>query len=106
MCYLVNIRQSSSEHPVHDGIRPKKADFHIAFLIAKFADKNAMFNLNENNHILMSQHPADMRMGVNCLSGQLRMVDLEPSNGDVYIFVDQSRQVMKIRHWEYGGYAV
>lgn len=23
-----------------------------------------MFNLNENNRIVMSQHPADMRMGI------------------------------------------
>lgn len=53
-------------------IRPKRADFHIAFLIVKFAFKNAMFNLNESNRIVMAQHPADMRMGVNCLSGQVR----------------------------------
>ena len=46
-----------------------------------------MFNLNENNRIVMAQHPTDMRMGVNCLSGQVRMVGLDPSNGDVYIFV-------------------
>lgn len=68
--------------------------------------KNAMFNLNENNRIVMAQHPTDMRMGVNCLSGQVRMVGLDPSNGDVYIFVGKSRQVMKILHWEYGGYVV
>ncbi len=65
-----------------------------------------MFNLNENNRIVMSQHPTDMRMGVNCLSGQVRMVGLDPSNGDVYIFVGRSRKVMKILHWGYGGYAV
>ncbi len=50
-----------------------------------------MFNLNENNRIVMAQHPTDMRMGVNCLSGQVRMVGLDPSNGDVYIFVGKSR---------------
>ncbi len=27
-----------------------------------------MFNLNENNRIVMAQHSTDMRMGVNCLS--------------------------------------
>ncbi|MDD6500775.1 MAG: hypothetical protein PUF38_02610, partial [Bacteroidales bacterium] len=26
--------------------------------------KKAMFNLNENNRIVMSQHPSDMRIGV------------------------------------------
>lgn len=65
-----------------------------------------MFNLNENNRIVMAQHPTDMRMGVNCLSGQVRLVGLDPSNGDVYIFVGRSRRVMKILHWEHGGYVV
>lgn len=54
----------------------------------------------------MSQHPTDMRMGINCLSGQVRLFGLEPTNGDVYIFVGKSRKVMKILHWEYGGYVM
>ncbi len=61
-----------------------------------------MFKLNENNRIVMSQHPTDMRMGINCLCGQVRLVGLEPANGDVYIFAGKSRKVMKILHWEYG----
>ena len=88
------------------GIRPKTADFlnHIPRIY--FAVKKVMFNLNENNRIVMAQHPSDMRMGVNCLSGQVRMLGLDPANGDVYIFVGRSRQVMKILHWEYGGYVI
>ena len=78
----------------------------MSFLIANFAVKNDMFNLNENNRIVMSQHPTDMRMGINCLSGQVRQVGLEPANGDVYIFVGKSRKVMKILHWEFGGYVM
>ncbi|MGL4851536.1 MAG: IS66 family insertion sequence element accessory protein TnpB, partial [Phocaeicola sp.] len=31
---------------------------------------------------------------------------LEPTNGDVYIFVGRSRKVMKLLHWERGGYVV
>ena len=54
----------------------------------------------------MAQNPTDMRMGVNCLSGQVRAVGFEPTNGDVYIFVGKSRQVMIILHWEHGGYVV
>ena len=65
-----------------------------------------MFNLNENNRIVMAQHPSDMRMGVNCLCGQVRKFGFNPTSGDVYIFVSKSRQVMKILHWEYGGYVV
>ena len=52
-----------------------------------FAAKNAMFNLNENNRFVMAQHPSDMRIGVNGMCGQVRAVGLDPTNGDVYIFV-------------------
>ncbi len=64
----------------------------MVFMVAIFAVKNAMFNLNESNRIVMAQHPTDMRMGVNCLSGRVRLVGLDPSNGDVYIFVGKSRE--------------
>lgn len=46
-----------------------------------------MFNINESNRIVMSQHPTDMRMGINCLVGQVRQAGLEPTNGDIHIFV-------------------
>ena len=65
-----------------------------------------MFNLNENNRILMAQHPTDMRKGVNTLCGQVRMLGLDPTDGKVYIFVGSSRKLMKILHWEHGGYVV
>lgn len=78
----------------------------MSLMIANFAFKKDMFNLNENNRIVMSQHPSDMRMGVNCLSGQVRQVGLDPTNGDVYIFVGRSRKVMKVLHWEYGGFVM
>lgn len=45
-------------------------------------------------------------MGIYCLSGQVRQVGLDPTNGDVYIFVGRSRKVMKILHWEHGGYVM
>ena len=65
-----------------------------------------MFNLNEDNRIVMAQHPTDMRMGVNGMCGQVRKVCLEPANGDVYIFVGKSRTTMKLLHWERGGYVM
>ena len=55
-----------------------------------------MFNLNENNRIVISQQPTDMRKGVNTLCGQVRMLGLDPADGKVYIFVGSSRKVMKI----------
>lgn len=65
-----------------------------------------MFNLSENNRIVMAQQPTDMRKGVNTLCGQVRMLGLDPADGKVYIFVGSSRKVMKIFHWEHGGYVV
>ena len=65
-----------------------------------------MFNLNENNRIVMAQHPSDMRIGVNGMCGQVRAAGLNPSNGDVYIFVGKSRKIMKLLHWERGGYVM
>ncbi len=35
----------------------------MAFLIANFAVKNAMSNLNENNCIVMARYPSVMRIG-------------------------------------------
>ena len=89
-------------------ILPKKADLRVGFFVATFAAEKryAMFNLNESNRIVMSQHPTDMRKGVNTLCGLVRMVGLDPSNGDVYIFVGRSRRVMKLLHWEHGGYVL
>lgn len=65
-----------------------------------------MFNLNENNRIVMSRQPSDMRIGVNGMCGQARSVGLAPRNGDVYVFVGKSRKVMKLLHWERGGYVM
>ena len=65
-----------------------------------------MFNLNENNRFLMSQNSTDLRRGVNRLCGDIRKTGLVPNNGEVYIFVNKTRQVMKILHWERGGYTI
>ena len=71
-----------------------------------FVLKKAMFNLNEDNRMVMAQHPIDMRIGINGMCGQVRKVGLDPTNGDVYIFVGKSRKIMKLLHWERGGYVM
>ena len=40
------------------------------------------------------------------MCGQVRMAGLEPTSGDVYIFVGKSRRIMKLLHWERGGYVM
>lgn len=54
----------------------------------------------------MAQHPSDMRIGVNGMCGQVRSVGLNPADGSVYIFVGKTRKVMKLLHWERGGYVM
>jgi len=49
--------------------------------------KNVMFNLNESHRIVMSQSPSDMRMGVDCLCGQVRSVGLDQGNEDGYCII-------------------
>ena len=51
----------------------------MAFLLMNFAVKNGMFNLNENNRIVMSRNPSDMRIGVNGMCGLVRAADLKPA---------------------------
>ena len=75
-------------------------------MLRNFAAKKVMFNLNENNRIVMSQNASDMRAGVDRLCGLVRGVGLEPTNGDVYVFVGRSRKVMKLLHWERGGFVL
>lgn len=65
-----------------------------------------MFNLNESNRFLMSQNSTDLRRGINGLCGDIRRVGLVPNNGEVYVFVNKSRKVMKVLHWERGGYTI
>ena len=74
---------------------PKQAAFSISSKPFTFVPQKAvMFNLNEDNRIVMAQHPTDMRMGVNGMCGQVGKVGLDPSNGDVYIFVGKSHTTM------------
>lgn len=65
-----------------------------------------MFNISESDRIVIARHATDMRMGIYCLCGQVRQAGLDPSDGSVYIFVGKSRKVMKILHWEFGGYTM
>ena len=65
-----------------------------------------MFNLNENNRFVMSRNPMDLRKGVDSLCGAIRSCHLGPLNGDVYVFFNRSRTVLKLLHWERGGYTL
>ena len=83
---------------------PKSAVFFDFQEVPTFVLKKVMFNLNESNRFVMSRTPVDLRKGVDSLCGAIRSCHLDPLNGDVYVFSNRSRTVLKLLHWERGGY--
>ena len=83
---------------------PKSAVFFDFQEVPTFVLKKVMFNLNESNRFVMSRNPVDLRKGVDSLCGAIRSCHLDPLNGDVYVFSNRSRTVLKLLHWERGGY--
>lgn len=65
-----------------------------------------MFNLNENNRFVVRLSATDMRKGIETLCGVVRYHQLNPLNGDVYVFSNRSRKVLKLLHWERGGFVI
>ncbi len=48
--------------------------------------------------------PTDMRKSFHTLSGIVRdRMGRNPLDGDVYVFINRSRDRMKLLHWERGG---
>ena len=46
-------------------------------------------------------------LGIFCLIiGRPKLNGYEPTNGKVYVFVGKTRKVMKLLHWERGGYVM
>ena len=78
---------------------PKSAVFFDFQEVPTFVLKKVMFNLNESNRFVMSRNPVD-------LCGAIRSCHLDPLNGDVYVFSNRSRTVLKLLHWERGGYTL
>lgn len=65
-----------------------------------------MFNLNESNKFYLWRHWVDLRKGFNGLDGLVRQVCRNPVDGAVYVFLNKSRDTLKLLHWERGGYVV
>ncbi len=66
-----------------------------------------MFSLGERHKYYLYNGWVDMRKGFNGLSGLVRNdLGLDPLTGDVYIFINRSRNRMKLLVWEQGGYVL
>ena len=66
-----------------------------------------MFNLSETNkYNLFIQVVGGMRKGVDGLCGIVRTNNMNPVSGEVYVFSNKSRCLLKMLHWERGGFVV
>lgn len=65
-----------------------------------------MFCLNENNIYHLYSQGIDMRKGVEGLCGIIRTYQYSPTNQEVYVFANKSRTLVKMLHWERGGFVV
>ena len=64
-----------------------------------------MFALTAENTFHLYSHPTDMRKSFDSLSGLVRNgLDYDPGNGDVFIFINKSRDKIKLLHWQGSGY--
>jgi len=66
-----------------------------------------MFSLSERHRYYLYNGSADMRKGFDGLSGLVRNeLGMNPLTGDVYIFINRSRNRMKMLVWEQGGFVL
>ena len=72
------------------------------------AVKKAMFTINENNSLYLFASPVDLRKGFNTLSGIINNsgAGLRSTDGKVFLFVNRSRNTLKMLHWECGGFVI
>ena len=66
-----------------------------------------MFSLTSSNDYYLYQHPTDMRKGFDSLSGIVRNeLGRNPMDGGVYVFLNKSGTLIKLLHWESGGFTL
>jgi transposase len=64
-----------------------------------------MFALTAEHTFHLYSHSTDMRKSFDALSGLVRNnLDYNPINGAVFIFINKSRDKIKLLHWQGSGY--
>ena len=64
-----------------------------------------MFALTSENIFHLYSQPTDMRKSFDALSGLvLNNLDYNPINGEVFIFINKSRDKIKLLQWQGSGY--
>lgn len=63
-----------------------------------------MFSLGGDHQYFLYRGDCDMRKGFDGLSGLVtNELSQSPTNGSVFVFLNKSRNQMKLLHWEAGG---
>ena len=66
-----------------------------------------MFNLTSSHRYYLCNEPTDMRKGFDGLAGLARThFKADPMNGSVYVFINKNRNLIKLLHWDYGGFTL
>ena len=66
-----------------------------------------MIGLPSQGHIFLRRTATDMRNGFDGLSGLVRgEMDREPMSGDLYVFVNRGRDLVKALYWDRDGFAL
>ncbi|MDH5803520.1 MAG: IS66 family insertion sequence element accessory protein TnpB [Gammaproteobacteria bacterium] len=66
-----------------------------------------MFSLTSSHRYYFYSEPTDMRKSFDGLCGLVSgRMQLDPSNGSVYAFINKRRDRIKLLHWEAGGFTL
>ena len=66
-----------------------------------------MFCLNSSHRYHLYRGVCDMRKSFNGLSGLVRNeLNRDPASGEVFVFLNRRRTLMKLLHWEAGGFVL
>ena len=66
-----------------------------------------MLSLTSSHRYYLYPKPCDMRKSFDSLSGIVRTeLGKDPANGAVFLFLNKSRNRLKLLHWESGGFVL
>jgi len=66
-----------------------------------------MFSLTTSHRFLLYRGVTDFRKGFDGLSGLVRNeLERDPASGEVYVFINRSRNRIKMLHWQQGGFVL
>lgn len=66
-----------------------------------------MFSLTSSHRFLLYSPPVDMRKSFDGLAGIVASkLDRNPTSGEVFVFINKSRDKIKLLHWEEGGFVL